>query len=84
MKEYAVKTYGEMYTSCILEETKLSKSYFFLNKLLIRCVYSVIVCTSTFHIDRSLVSFQNKRFVPFIRPFQKIVGNEKNAIGKPS
>jgi uncharacterized SAM-binding protein YcdF (DUF218 family) len=60
MKEYAVKTYGEMYASCILEETKSINTYQNLtfSKQIIdsMCLfYSVIVCTSTFHIDRSLV-----------------------------
>ena len=60
MKEYAVKTYGEMYASCILEETKSINTYQNLtfSKQIIESMclfYSVIVCTSTFHIDRSLV-----------------------------
>lgn len=60
MKEYAIKTYGEMYASCILEETKSINTYqnLIFSKQIIDSMcsfYSVIVCTSTFHIDRSLV-----------------------------
>ena len=60
MKEYAVKTYGEMYASCILEETKSINTYqnlVFAKQIIesMCCFYSVIVCTSTFHINRSLI-----------------------------
>ncbi len=60
MKEYAVKKYGEIYASFIIEEKKSLNTYqnLVFSKQIIEsmcCFYSVIVCTSTFHINRSLV-----------------------------
>ena len=60
MKEYAVKKYGEIYASFLIEEKKSLNTYqnLVFSKQIIEsmcCFYSVIVCTSTFHINRSLI-----------------------------
>ena len=61
MKKYAMRKYGEQYSSVILEETKSVNTHqnLLFSKQIIESMcsssYSVIVCTSTFHIDRSLI-----------------------------